>query len=207
MKILNSFGNYTLSYFWRIRPVLKWLTVISCLSTHFEPKPLMRTLFILLTYHNKWAVFFNIKDTNIEESRVLMLEDVDKVMETMWTEEEPFIDEEVQPIETFAEYESARHFKGFETLCNTVLDIDDQSLCSDVLNGSWTNVWWTTTTVWDISTKPLTNWHWMSNVKNNSCICCKWLCMTRLENKLWTPIFVQKFAHLTGMHTYTAKLL
>ena len=39
-----------------------------------------------------------------------------KVMETMRIEEEPPIDEEIQPIETFVEYESATDFKGFEAL-------------------------------------------------------------------------------------------
>ena len=39
---------------------------------------------------------------------------------------------EIQPIETFVESESATDFKGFEALHNIVLDIDDQLLCSDV---------------------------------------------------------------------------
>ena len=37
-----------------------------------------------------------------------------------------------EPIQTFASSESATNFKGFETLHNIVLDIDDQVLCSDV---------------------------------------------------------------------------
>ena len=57
--------------------------------------------------------------------------------------------------ETFAEFESATDFKGFEALYNVVLDIDDQLLCSDVQTevGSWTDVCWTVTIVWDVSTK------------------------------------------------------
>ena len=39
---------------------------------------------------------------------------------------------EIQPIETFAEYESATEFRGFEALHNIILDIDDLLLCSDV---------------------------------------------------------------------------
>ena len=39
---------------------------------------------------------------------------------------------EIQPIETFVEFESATDFKGFEALHNIVLDIDDQLLCSNV---------------------------------------------------------------------------
>jgi hypothetical protein len=39
---------------------------------------------------------------------------------------------EIQPIETFVESESATNFKDFEALHNTVLDIDDQLLCSGV---------------------------------------------------------------------------
>ena len=38
----------------------------------------------------------------------------------------------IQPIETFAESKSAINFKGFEALHNTVLDIYDQLLHSDV---------------------------------------------------------------------------
>ena len=77
-----------------------------------------------------------------------MLENVDDVMETMWIEEEPSIDDEIEPIETFVDFESGIGFKGFEALHNIVLDIDDW--CS---NGSRADVWWTTTIVWDISTK------------------------------------------------------
>ena len=50
----------------------------------------------------------------------------------MRIEEGPPIDDEIQPIETFVESDSATDFKGFETLHNTVLDIDDQLLCTDV---------------------------------------------------------------------------
>ena len=39
---------------------------------------------------------------------------------------------EIELIETFVESESATDFKGFEALHNTILDIDDQLLCSDV---------------------------------------------------------------------------
>jgi hypothetical protein len=39
---------------------------------------------------------------------------------------------EIQPIETFVESESANDFKGFEALHHTILDIDDQLNCSDV---------------------------------------------------------------------------
>ena len=38
----------------------------------------------------------------------------------------------IQPIETFAEYESATNFKGFEFLQNNVLIIKDQLHCSNV---------------------------------------------------------------------------
>ena len=39
-----------------------------------------------------------------------------KVMETMRIEEEPPIDDEIQPIETFVESKCATDFKGFEAL-------------------------------------------------------------------------------------------
>ena len=47
-------------------------------------------------------------------------------------EEEPPIDDRMQPIETFVEFESAPDFKGFEALRNTILDIDNQLLHSDI---------------------------------------------------------------------------
>ena len=50
----------------------------------------------------------------------------------MWIEEEPPIDDKIQPIETFAKSESATNFKTFEALHNIVLNIDNQLLCSNV---------------------------------------------------------------------------
>ena len=50
----------------------------------------------------------------------------------MQIEEEPPIDDEIKPIETFVESESATDFKGFEALHIIVLDIDDQLLYSNV---------------------------------------------------------------------------
>ena len=41
---------------------------------------------------------------------------IQKLMETMRIEEEPPIDDEIQPIETFVESESATDFKGFEAI-------------------------------------------------------------------------------------------
>ena len=73
----------------------------------------------------------NIDDANYEEYYVFMVQDVDEVLETMRFEEEQPIDDEIQPIETFVESESATDFKGFEALHNTVLDID-QLLCTEV---------------------------------------------------------------------------
>ena len=46
-------------------------------------------------------------------------------MKTMQEEEEP-IGEETQPIKTFVEYESATDFKGFDTLHNIILHVDNQ---------------------------------------------------------------------------------
>ena len=54
-----------------------------------------------------------------------------RVMETMRIEEPP-INDEIQPIETFVESEIAIDLKGFEALHITVLDIDNQLLCFDV---------------------------------------------------------------------------
>ena len=46
--------------------------------------------------------------------------------------EEPSINDDIQPIETFVEFEIVVDFKDFEALHITVLDIDNQLLCSDV---------------------------------------------------------------------------
>ena len=46
--------------------------------------------------------------------------------------EEPPINDEIQLIEAFAESESATDLKGFEAPHITVLDIDNQLLCSIV---------------------------------------------------------------------------
>ena len=67
-----------------------------------------------------------------EKNWVVMLEDVDEVMETMQIEEEPPIGDEIQPIETFVECESITDFKKFEALHNTILNINNRLLCSDV---------------------------------------------------------------------------
>ena len=56
-----------------------------------------------------------------------MLEDIDEVLEMMEIEEEPPMDDEIHPMT-----KSATDFKGFETLHNIVLNIDDQLLCYDV---------------------------------------------------------------------------
>ena len=66
-----------------------------------------------------------------------MLEDIDEVLETMWIGDKPPNDIEIQPIEVFAEFGSATHFKGFEALHNIVLNIDDQLLCSNVRMEVW----------------------------------------------------------------------
>ena len=75
--------------------------------------------------------FLNIDDANINEYCVVVLENIDGVLETMRIEEPP-IDDEIQPMQTFVETASATDFTGFETLHNIVLDIDDQLLCSNV---------------------------------------------------------------------------
>jgi hypothetical protein len=60
--------------------------------------------------------------------------------EKLWKQREPLIDDGVQPIETFVEFESPTNFKGFEALHNIVLNIDDQLLCSNFQMESWTYV-------------------------------------------------------------------
>ena len=55
-----------------------------------------------------------------------------KVLKMMQSEEEPPINDEIEPSKTFVESESATDFKGFEAPRSTLIDIDDQLLCSDV---------------------------------------------------------------------------
>ena len=76
--------------------------------------------------------FLRTDDANNKECYAVMLEDIGEVMETMQIKEEPCIDDEIEPIETFAKFESATNFKGFEALHKTVLDIDDRLLYSNV---------------------------------------------------------------------------
>lgn len=52
-----------------------------------------------------------------------MLEDIDKIMEMMRIEEESPIDDEIQLMKTFLDFESATGFKGFEVVHNIVLNI------------------------------------------------------------------------------------
>ena len=49
--------------------------------------------------------FLNVNDANIEEYRVVILEDIDEVLEMMRIEEAPPIDDEIQSIETLVECE------------------------------------------------------------------------------------------------------
>ena len=58
--------------------------------------------------------FLNIDDTNNKEYYVVMLEDVDENLDTMRIEEEPPINDEIQPIGKFVESKSATNFEGFE---------------------------------------------------------------------------------------------
>ena len=157
--------------------------------------------------------FFNIDDANNEEYCVVMLDDVDEVLETMWIGEEPPIDDEIQPIETFAESESAtcisKVLKLYTTLSSTLTincfapmferKMDKCTInCDDCLR---------------CFSDTVTNWHSMSSV-NNSCVRGKWLCMTCSNKKIWTMFFVRKIVHfvktivhLTEMHTQTGAYL
>ena len=106
---------------------------------------------------------------------------------------------EAQWCEIIVEFESATNFKGIEALPKTILDINDQFLCSNVQTEAQQ--------IYDVCddllrrfNKTLTNRHWMSSVKI-SCIRGKWLYMTCSNNKVWTLIFVKRTAHLAGMCT------
>ena len=115
-----------------------------------------------------------------------MLEDVDKVLETMQVEEESPIDDKIQPTEEVPKSKSVTDFKCFGTLHNTVHDINDQLLCSDVQ----TECMMSCDNQLRRSNETLTNWHQMSSMKS-ACIRDKWLYMTCSNNNVWTLILVK----------------
>ena len=55
-----------------------------------------------------------------------------RVLETMRIEEEPPMNDEIQPSETFLNLKVLPTSKAFEALYSIVINIDDQLLCSDV---------------------------------------------------------------------------
>ena len=57
---------------------------------------------------------------------------IQKGMETMRIDEEPPINDEIQPFKTFAECRSATDLKDLKALHKIVFDVDDQLLFSDV---------------------------------------------------------------------------
>ena len=73
----------------------------------------VRTLHISIE-PKEMSGLLNIDDADRKEYYFLMLEDVDEVLETKRTKEEPPIDDEIQPIETLVESESATDFRGLK---------------------------------------------------------------------------------------------
>ena len=77
---------------------------------------------IFLTEAQRCEIVAKLSKPNAPSKRALIREHeisegaIWKVMKTMRIEEEPPIDDEIQPIETFAESQSATDFKGFEAL-------------------------------------------------------------------------------------------
>ena len=69
----------------------------------------------------------NIDDANNKEYCVVVLEGVDEVLETMRIEEEKPIDDEIQPIKTFFEFESAIDFKALKLY--TTLSLTSSTKC------------------------------------------------------------------------------
>ena len=83
-----------------------------------------------------------------------------KVLKMMRIEEKTPINDEIYSIKTFAESESATDFKGFKALHNTILNIDNQLLCSDVQTEAghmYDELWWSLETFkWNVN-KPTLN--------------------------------------------------
>ena len=69
----------------------------------------------------------NIGDINNKEYCVVVLEGVDEVLETVRIEEEKPIDDEIQPIKTFFEFESAIDFKALKLY--TTLSLTSSTKC------------------------------------------------------------------------------
>ena len=107
----------------------------------------------------------------------------------------------IQPIETFVEFENATNFKCFESQHNTVLDMDNLLLSSDV-QMEVGQMYDELRRLFETFQQNVNKLTLNVNIKN-SCIRSKWLCMACSNNKLWTLIFVKKIAHLTRMLYYT----
>jgi adenine-specific DNA methylase len=80
--------------------------------------------------------FVHVKDENNEEFAVVVLEDVEKLLETMKIAEENLDDDNDDDILTSQMLDSGLGntvvFKGFESLYKQVVDIEDQLLCFEV---------------------------------------------------------------------------
>lgn len=90
----------------------------------------------------------------------------DKLRQPQKTNQPP-IDDEMQPIETVVKSKSATNFNGFKAPLHggTIVDIDDQLLCFDVANGSWTKVRMNRDDRLRRFDETLTNRHGMSSIK------------------------------------------
>jgi hypothetical protein len=80
--------------------------------------------------------FVHVDDENNEEFATTILEDVEELLETMKIAEENLDDDNDDDILTFQASDLGLGnivvFKGFESLCKQVVDIEDQLLCSEV---------------------------------------------------------------------------
>jgi hypothetical protein len=80
--------------------------------------------------------FVHVDNENNEEFATAVLEDVEKILETMKIAKENLDDDNDDDILTFQTSDSGLGntvvFKGFESLYKQVVDIEDQLLCSEV---------------------------------------------------------------------------
>ncbi len=77
--------------------------------------------------------FVHIDDESNEEYVVAVLEDVEKLLESMKINEVGFDeDKDVNQLEQIVESQDRVEFHGFESLYKKILDIEDQLLCSNV---------------------------------------------------------------------------
>ena len=120
-------------------------------------------------------------------------------------EEEPHVNDEIQPIEKFVESKYVNDFQGFGALHN-MSSTSTTNCFAPMFKWEWDKCVMNCNSRLRRVNETLTNWHWMSSVKKSR-IRRKWLCMTCSNNKVWTPNLCQKDCVLKHVRTLSGRLL